>query len=92
MLLDGQHAVGGQIYRVIGHADTRHKDILGPDYAAGAAIADALTRSGARHGANASVWQVTLPAKACGIVWWAQGFDSPAHRGCDLEISDLAPC
>ena len=59
VLLDEQDAVGGQIYRAIGHADARRKEILGPDYAAGSAIADAFARSGARHVAHASVWQVT---------------------------------
>ena len=59
VLLDEQASVGGQIYRAIDHADARRKDILGPDYVAGAEIADAFARSGARHVANASVWQVT---------------------------------
>jgi thioredoxin reductase len=59
VLIDEQDAVGGQIYRGIGRADTRRKDILGPDYAAGAAIADAFAACGARHLINASVWQVT---------------------------------
>lgn len=59
VLLDEQDAVGGQIYRAIGRADAQRKEILGPDYAAGASIADAFVQSGARHVANASVWQVT---------------------------------
>ncbi|SIT51095.1 Opine oxidase subunit A [Paraburkholderia piptadeniae] len=59
VLLDEQDAVGGQIYHAIGRADGRRKEILGPDYAAGAAVADAFARSGARHVAHASVWQVT---------------------------------
>ena len=59
VLLDEQDTVGGQIYRAIGRADVRRKEVLGPDYAAGTAIADAFVRSGARHLANASVWQVT---------------------------------
>lgn len=59
VLLDEQDAVGGQIYRGIGRADGRRKDILGPDYAAGSPIAESFARSGARHVANASVWQVT---------------------------------
>ncbi|WP_143811250.1 FAD-dependent oxidoreductase, partial [Paraburkholderia piptadeniae] len=42
VLLDEQDAVGGQIYRAIGRADGRRKEILGPDYAAGAAVADAF--------------------------------------------------
>ncbi|SDE28565.1 NAD(P)/FAD-dependent oxidoreductase [Paraburkholderia lycopersici] len=59
VLIDEQDAVGGQIYRAIGRADARRKEILGPDYAAGEAIAEAFARSGARHVARASVWQVT---------------------------------
>ncbi|WP_087753365.1 FAD-dependent oxidoreductase [Paraburkholderia caledonica] len=59
VLLDEQDAVGGQIYRGIGRADARRKEILGPDYAAGAAIADAFAASSARHVTNATVWQVT---------------------------------
>lgn len=59
VLIDEQDAVGGQIYRGIGRADTRRKDILGPDYAAGAVIAEAFAACGARHLTNASVWQVT---------------------------------
>ena len=59
VLLDEQNAVGGQIYRAIGTADLRRKEILGPDYAAGTAVADAFAHSGARYIANASVWQVT---------------------------------
>jgi thioredoxin reductase len=59
VLLDEQDAVGGQIYRAIERTDARRREILGPDYAAGATIAVAFARSGARHVANASVWQVT---------------------------------
>jgi len=59
VLIDEQDAVGGQIYRGIDRADARRKEILGPDYAAGAAIADAFAASGARHVTNATVWQVT---------------------------------
>ena len=59
VLLDEQDTVGGQIYRAIDRADSHLKNILGPDYAAGAALADAFKRSGAHHVANASVWQVT---------------------------------
>jgi len=59
VLIDEQDAVGGQIYRGISRADAQRKQILGPDYAAGAAIADAFASSGARHVTNATVWQVT---------------------------------
>jgi thioredoxin reductase len=59
VLLDEQDAVGGQIYRAIGRADSQRKQILGPDYAAGASIAEAFAASGARHVTGATVWQVT---------------------------------
>jgi len=59
VLIDEQDAAGGQIYRAIGRASAHRKEILGPDYAAGATIADAFAASGARHVTNASVWQVT---------------------------------
>lgn len=59
VLIDEQDATGGQIYRAIGRANARRKEILGPDYVAGAAIADAFAASGARHVTNASVWEVT---------------------------------
>ncbi|MBR7890539.1 NAD(P)/FAD-dependent oxidoreductase [Burkholderia multivorans] len=59
VLLDEQDAVGGQIYRAIERADARRREILGSDYAAGAALADAFARSGARHLTRTTVWQVT---------------------------------
>ncbi|WP_321892160.1 NAD(P)/FAD-dependent oxidoreductase [Paraburkholderia tropica] len=59
VMIDEQNAVGGQIYRAIERADARRKEILGPDYAAGAAIAEDFVRSGARHLPGATVWQVT---------------------------------
>ena len=59
VLLDEQEAVGGQIYRAIERSDAQRRKILGPDYAAGSALASAFARSGARYMPNASVWQVT---------------------------------
>ena len=59
VLLDEQETVGGQIYRAIEHSDAQRREILGPDYVAGAALAAAFARSGARYVPNASVWQVT---------------------------------
>lgn len=57
-LLDEQEAVGGQIYRGITSADPRRLAILGPDYAAGASVAQAFAASGARHETAAAVWDV----------------------------------
>ncbi|MFM0289434.1 FAD-dependent oxidoreductase [Paraburkholderia megapolitana] len=59
ILLDEQDAVGGQIYRAIERSDAQRREILGADYSAGAALAEAFARCGARHLSNASVWQVT---------------------------------
>jgi len=59
VLLDEQEAVGGQIYRAIERSDVQRRNLLGPDYAAGSALAGAFARSGARYVPNASVWQVT---------------------------------
>ncbi len=59
VVLDEQESVGGQIYRAIERSDAQRRDILGPDYQAGSAIASAFARSGARYVPNASVWQVT---------------------------------
>lgn len=58
-LLDEQEAVGGQIYRAIERSDAQRREILGPDYTAGATLAEAFARSSARYVPNASVWQVT---------------------------------
>jgi NADPH-dependent 2,4-dienoyl-CoA reductase/sulfur reductase-like enzyme len=58
-LFDEQPAVGGQIYRSITRTTPRRLEILGPDYAAGQALAKRFAASGARHVSGASVWQVT---------------------------------
>ncbi|KQR78807.1 FAD/NAD(P)-binding oxidoreductase [Burkholderia sp. Leaf177] len=59
VVLDEQESVGGQIYRAIERSDAQRREILGPDYQAGSALATAFARSGARYVPNASVWQVT---------------------------------
>lgn len=58
-LLDEQEACGGQIYRSIQSAPPERLRILGPDYAAGRALADRFAASGAQHITGAAVWQVT---------------------------------
>ncbi|SPA30881.1 Opine oxidase subunit A; pyridine nucleotide-disulphide oxidoreductase [Cupriavidus taiwanensis] len=58
-LLDEQEACGGQIYRAIESAPPERLRILGPDYAAGRALADRFAASGAQHITGAAVWQVT---------------------------------
>jgi NADPH-dependent 2,4-dienoyl-CoA reductase/sulfur reductase-like enzyme len=59
VLLDEQATAGGQIYRGVTQASAHQLDILGPDYAAGAALAKAFSGCGARHVMGASVWQLT---------------------------------
>jgi NADPH-dependent 2,4-dienoyl-CoA reductase/sulfur reductase-like enzyme len=59
VVLDEQESVGGQIYRAIERSNAQRREILGPDYQAGSALAAAFARSGARYVPNASVWQVT---------------------------------
>jgi NADPH-dependent 2,4-dienoyl-CoA reductase/sulfur reductase-like enzyme len=59
VLLDEQGSPGGQIYRGISLAPLSRRDMLGPDYAQGNELAQALTSSSVRYEKGASVWQVT---------------------------------
>jgi NADPH-dependent 2,4-dienoyl-CoA reductase/sulfur reductase-like enzyme len=59
LLLDEQAAAGGQIYRGVASASPRLLALLGPDYAAGRALTDALRSASLRHVTGAAVWQVT---------------------------------
>jgi NADPH-dependent 2,4-dienoyl-CoA reductase/sulfur reductase-like enzyme len=59
VLLDDQPLPGGQIYRNVTAAGPRLLEILGADYAAGRARAEAFAASGARHLRGAAVWQVS---------------------------------
>jgi len=58
-VLDEQQGPGGQIYRAVTSAPPQRLGVLGPDYAAGLELAQRFAKSGARHVAGASVWQVT---------------------------------
>lgn len=62
LLLDEQREPGGQIYRGIGHVEAwqpRLLEVLGPDFARGAALVQAFHHSGAEYRPRTSVWQVT---------------------------------
>ncbi|MBY4675360.1 FAD/NAD(P)-dependent oxidoreductase [Marinobacterium arenosum] len=59
VLLDEQPRAGGQIYRNIERPALRDRAILGPDYYAGAQLAEAFRDSGCRHISGATVWQIT---------------------------------
>lgn len=58
-VLDEQPAIGGQIYRRIEDAPEALQTILGKDYAAGRALAEEFSRSGADHVFGATVWNLT---------------------------------
>ncbi len=57
-LFDEQPAPGGQIYRAIESVPAPRRELLGPDYAAGAALASAFRASGAGYHPGALVWNV----------------------------------
>ncbi|HEY0286045.1 MAG TPA: NAD(P)/FAD-dependent oxidoreductase [Pseudomonas sp.] len=59
VLLDEQGSPGGQIYRGITLAPLSRRDMLGPDYAHGNELTQALASSPVRYEKGASVWQVT---------------------------------
>ncbi len=59
VLLDEQGSPGGQIYRGITLSPLSRRDLLGPDYAQGNGLAQALAASLVRYERGASVWQVT---------------------------------
>lgn len=59
VVLDEQFSAGGQIYRGIAEVPAKRLEILGPDYGAGAPLAEAFAESGAVHVTGAAVWQVT---------------------------------
>ncbi|MFJ3366839.1 NAD(P)/FAD-dependent oxidoreductase [Pseudomonas sp. NPDC086251] len=59
VLLDEQGSPGGQIYRGITLAPLSRRDLLGPDYAHGNQLVQALASSSVRYEKGASVWQVT---------------------------------
>lgn len=58
VLLDEQPRAGGQIYRNIERPALKNKAILGPDYYAGAQLAEGLMTSGCRYVSGATVWQI----------------------------------
>ncbi|MFJ3522445.1 NAD(P)/FAD-dependent oxidoreductase [Pseudomonas sp. NPDC090203] len=59
VLLDEQGSPGGQIYRGITLAPLGRRDMLGPDYAHGNELAQALAASSVQYEKGAAVWQVT---------------------------------
>jgi thioredoxin reductase len=59
VLFDEQPAPGGQIYRAITATPVKRDTILGPDYWAGAALAQDFLASGAQYVPGATVWNLT---------------------------------
>jgi NADPH-dependent 2,4-dienoyl-CoA reductase/sulfur reductase-like enzyme len=58
VLLDEQVREGGQIYRNVTDCDPRAAALLGPDYAHGMKLANALHNSGIEHRQETLVWDV----------------------------------
>lgn len=65
-VLDEQSAPGGQIYRGVLGAATRH-EILGPDYRAGRPLAEALEHSRIHYERGAVVWRVERAGRVAWI-------------------------
>jgi NADPH-dependent 2,4-dienoyl-CoA reductase/sulfur reductase-like enzyme len=59
LVLDGQPAAGGQIYRAIGGTPVRDRAILGDDYWHGERLLQPFAQSGAGYCPDASVWAVS---------------------------------
>lgn len=59
VVLDEQAQAGGQIWRNITRTSTGLAGILGPDYAAGATVAQQFMASSAQHIHGATVWNLT---------------------------------
>ncbi|MCF8482216.1 MAG: NAD(P)/FAD-dependent oxidoreductase [Rhodospirillum sp.] len=58
VVLDEQDAPGGQIYRAIEATGGKRRVLLGPEYAAGAPLAEAFRGCGATYLPKATVWNV----------------------------------
>ncbi|WP_334061026.1 FAD-dependent oxidoreductase [Limimaricola cinnabarinus] len=69
LILDEQPRPGGQIYRDVGVA-AKHRPWLGPDYAAGAALLEALDHDGIRIETGVTVWRVEAGPR---VVWSRDG-------------------
>ncbi len=57
-ILDEQPRAGGQIYRDVERASEIRRNILGPDYTCGAALAAGLHVAGIEHIRSATVWAI----------------------------------
>jgi octopine oxidase subunit A len=64
IVLDEQPEPGGQIYRAITSDRRDRAEILGPDYSAGRALAEAFRAADATRIGAATVWQITPIAPA----------------------------
>ncbi len=58
LLVDENAAPGGQIYRAIGTAPLKASGVLGPEFAAGEALAREFSASGAHYVAGCTVWSL----------------------------------
>ncbi len=76
LVVDRGHAEGGQIYRNIAMASEARVQLLGPDYAKGAALVSAFRRAGCDYLPEASVWfldKTPLVGLSAGGISWVIG-------------------
>lgn len=59
VVIDEQHAPGGQIYRAIENTDGSRGNLLGKDYLHGRTLVESFRRSGAEYLSAATVWHLT---------------------------------
>lgn len=59
LLLDENVSPGGQVYRAATTTPLKDRALLGPDFADGARLVDAMERSGANYVAGATVWSLS---------------------------------
>lgn len=86
-LYDEQRAPGGQIYRAVTASRLPRLEVLGEEYAAGAALVRAFERSGAAYVPRATVWSVATRADGAHVL----GVVAAAASGGDADARSAEP-
>ena len=60
VVLDEQKGPGGQIYRNISNSSDKRDDILGPSYAYGRSLVEAMQKTTVTHISEATVWNISV--------------------------------
>jgi NADPH-dependent 2,4-dienoyl-CoA reductase/sulfur reductase-like enzyme len=80
VVFDEQRAPGGQIHRGVLSSPLAQKEMLGDDYAQGAALIERFRRAGATHVPSATVIGVTKSDDGTCELTVAVGGRAPPHR------------